>query len=286
MSRVLVMGDLHGAHLALQQCLERSEFDKENDTLIQLGDVVDGWPYVYECVEELLTIKNLISIKGNHDEWFDQWIKYGLHPEKWLYGGHATAESYVRHADRVVSLVNDFGAYKTNLTYIDIPESHRKFFNEQLLYFKDLDKNLFVHGGFNRHYLLSEQPSHLFYWDRDLWSSALATSPDMGFEGLSKSADAYAFRIKEPVKEIFIGHTSTTNWVEDNIPFDGGIHPITKPMHARNVWNLDTGAGFKGCLTIMDVETKEYWQSDPVKELYPDIRGRGDEINTKSGWER
>lgn len=34
------MGDIHGAYKALQQCLERSKFNYENDKLIQLGDVV------------------------------------------------------------------------------------------------------------------------------------------------------------------------------------------------------------------------------------------------------
>lgn len=30
----VVMGDIHGAHKALQQCLERSAFDRNKDTLI------------------------------------------------------------------------------------------------------------------------------------------------------------------------------------------------------------------------------------------------------------
>ena len=38
--RTLVMGDIHGAALALQQCFERAQFDFDNDCLIQLGVVV------------------------------------------------------------------------------------------------------------------------------------------------------------------------------------------------------------------------------------------------------
>ena len=78
------IGDIHGNYKALKQCLERSAFDKENDLLIQLGDVADGWHEVYECVDELLSIKNTIFIKGNHDcldeetEVFTKrgWLKY------------------------------------------------------------------------------------------------------------------------------------------------------------------------------------------------------------------
>ena len=45
-------------------------------------------------------------------------------------------------------------------------------------------------------------------------------------------------------------------------------------MNAANIWNLDTGAGFRGKLTIMDINTKEYWQSDNVNEIYVNERGR------------
>jgi serine/threonine protein phosphatase 1 len=58
------------------------------------------------------------------------------------------------------------------------------------------------------------------------------------------------------IRRIFIGHSSTINWKTD------------RPMRAANVWNLDTGAGSGGRLTIMDVETREFWQSDLMRELY------------------
>ena len=77
-------------------------------------------------------------------------------------------------------------------------------------------------------------------------------------------------------KEIFIGHTATENW--HNKPhykeFDGTNHAITVPMNRCNVWNMDTGGGFNGKVTVLDIKTKEFWQSDLVKELYPDEKGR------------
>jgi serine/threonine protein phosphatase 1 len=45
-------------------------------------------------------------------------------------------------------------------------------------------------------------------------------------------------------------------------------------MHASNVWNIDTGAGFWGKLSALDIDTKEFWQSEPVKDLYPGEKGR------------
>jgi len=62
--------------------------------------------------------------------------------------------------------------------------------------------------------------------------------------------------------EIYIGHTPTLR-----------IGNLT-PVKAANVWNIDTGAGFTGSLTMMDADTKEFWQSDPLPTLYPSEKGR------------
>lgn len=233
--RTLVMGDIHGAAKALLQCLERSNFDKDNDTLIFLGDVADGWGQVPECVEELLSIKNLIAIRGNHDKWAEDWMTTAAAPNFWLtQGGQATYDAY-----------------------IPIPEImniHRdKFFKKQHNFYIDDSDRAFVHGGYISFKGLGHEGSHsTYYWDRELWMIALS----------GKSLIGNIPKRLRPHSEIFIGHTATTNWKEDT------------PMNACNVWNLDTGAGFDGKLTIMDVETKEYWQSDNVKELYPDEVGR------------
>src|SRR5882762_9741337 len=94
--RTFVMGDIHGGYKALQQCLERAAFDRDKDTLIQLGDIADGFSEVYGCVEELLKIHNLVAIKGNHDEWLNQFVLTAYHPTEWRQGGAATARSYLR----------------------------------------------------------------------------------------------------------------------------------------------------------------------------------------------
>ncbi|MDQ3290959.1 MAG: hypothetical protein M3Q05_06675, partial [Bacteroidota bacterium] len=48
----------------------------------------------------------------------------------------------------------------------------------------------------------------------------------------------------------------------------------TQPLQMGNVILMDTGAAFTGCLSIMDIDSKEVRQSDPLMELYPDERGR------------
>jgi serine/threonine protein phosphatase 1 len=47
------------------------------------------------------------------------------------------------------------------------------------------------------------------------------------------------------------------------------------PLRYCEVTDLDTGGGWEGKLTIMDLDTREFWQSDFVYTLYPEEKGRG-----------
>lgn len=260
--KTFVLGDIHGNFKALQQCFERSGVDKETDRIIFLGDVVDGWSETYECVDLLLSCKNLVAIKGNHDDWWSTFLATGTHPAEFHHGGKATLESYSKHYEQV--------EYEGRF-YNRIPELHHEFFNNQLPYFLDTDGTLYVHGGFNRHYTLEEQPSpDIFWWDRDLIMQALSvvTIEDTRYQKLN---------IKDTrIKRVFIGHTATILWKnkEDISETEPKGSVMTRPIIASKVINVDTGAGFKGKLTIMNVETLEYWQSDRCDLLYPDERGR------------
>jgi serine/threonine protein phosphatase 1 len=62
--------------------------------------------------------------------------------------------------------------------------------------------------------------------------------------------------------EIYIGHTPTLHY------------DIEIPMQGCNVWNIDTGAGFHGKLTMLNVNTKAFYQSEFLQKLYPDEKGR------------
>ena len=106
-------------------------------------------------------------------------------------------------------------------------------------------------------------------WDRSLWDIALEVDDEW------KKGERY--ELLNQYNEIFIGHTTTMNW------FGKPHYPeykhnlsgrIVTPMNRCNVWNLDTGAGYKGRLTIMDIDSKEYWQSDMAVLLYPDETGK------------
>ena len=242
--RKFVLGDIHGGLKAIHQVLERANVTK-NDTLIFLGDFVDGWsesPAVLDFLIALQKKQSCIFIRGNHDELLLDWLlgnNENIDEKLWFqHGGEATVKSY-QNIDA------------------ETKEKHIDFLKSLQDYYLDDENRLFIHAGFtNMKGVEHEFFKPLFYWDRTLWETALAIDNQ-----LSKDAITYPLRLKI-YNEIFIGHTPVTKIDE------------TIPVNKACVWNVDTGAAFKGKLTIMDVDTKEFWQSDALPELYPNENGR------------
>ena len=241
MPATYVIGDIHGALKALQQLMDRIAPEKE-DTLVFLGDYVDGWSESAEVITYLMQLElqyRCIFIKGNHDAWCESWL-HGIMPEaSWLRnGGQATVASFNRlsAAERL---------------------AHTAFLERMQLYYTDDKNRLFIHAGFtSTHGPAHERFEPMLYWDRSLWELALAVDLRIPKESLR-----YPKRLKL-FREIYIGHTPSVNYGED------------MPMVAANVHNVDTGAAFMGKISAMNVDTKQVWQSDCVYLLYPNEKGR------------
>ncbi|MBU1913101.1 MAG: hypothetical protein KKB22_06190, partial [Candidatus Omnitrophica bacterium] len=124
-----------------------------------------------------------------------------------------------------------------------MPKAHIDFLKSGQLWIELKDK-IFVHGGFNPDISLSSHSTQVLVWDRMLLDMVWK----MQSIGNECKLGSY--------KDIFVGHTTTE------------LYNTLKPIHACNVWNIDTGAGWSGKLMIMDVTTKEYWQSDLTQDLY------------------
>lgn len=241
MSRTLAIGDIHGGLRALHQVFERAEVSV-NDRLIFLGDYVDGWSEssgVISFLIELSRKQECIFIRGNHDAWCEDWIAFGNDPDIWLFnGGKNTVESYKNYS-------------------LEELEVHLEFFQKMKNFHIDEKNRLFIHAGYSSmHGPEKEVYSSNYHWDRTLWETAVSMDAR-----LEKNSELYPKRLLL-YHEIFIGHTPTL--------YIGSKEPVNK----ANVWNLDTGAAFTGALTLLDIDTKEFWQSDPLTSLYPDEKGR------------
>lgn len=239
--RTLVIGDIHGGLRALHQVLERAKVTPK-DKLIFLGDYVDGWsqsPQVINLLIAMKTTHNIICIRGNHDDLLLEWLNDSKDNLQWYqHGGEATVLAY----ESVSS---------------ETKKKHIEFLKSLDNYHLDKENRLFIHAGFtNMNGIDYEYFPKLFYWDRTLWETALALDKNM------KKDDLFYPKRFTLYKEIYIGHTPVSRIGE------------TTPVQRAMIWNVDTGAAFKGPLTIMDVDTKEFWQSEPLNHLYFDEKGR------------
>lgn len=241
MGRTLVIGDIHGGLRALRQIFASAEITSK-DHLIFLGDYVDGWsesPQVLDFLIQLKRTHKCTLIRGNHDELLYQWLKFQKPNDMWYkHGGEATVKAYKAVSE-------------------DQKLAHIHFLESLDNYYLDAHNRLFVHAGFtNQNGVEYEYFPKMFYWERTLWETALALDPEMPKDHLyyPKRLNLY--------DEIYIGHTPVTK-IERTIP-----------IQMANVFNIDTGAAFKGPLTVFDVDSKQFWQSQPLPELYPEEKGR------------
>ncbi len=235
--RTFVVGDLHGYVHPLIELLQKVDFDYEEDRLISMGDLCDRGPDTWGVIEHLLKVKNLILIKGNHDPWLQQWLDTTVQDRIWLYnGGMTTIKSYISSENKNI-------------------DKHLELLKSALPYYKTIHNGqriCFVHGGFDKNHFIHDQNPESLMWDRELIMQAMSAGPKR------------KLKTKDEFDMIFVGHTPTLYW-DESVP-GKGLQPIYKPIYSGGIWNVDTGCGKGGRLTLMNLDTLEYIQSE--EKLY------------------
>lgn len=152
-------------------------------------------------------------------------------------------QSFLYYIDTDIDMFGgNYGSAKTIEQYKEILDKkpYENFFRNQIPFYVDNENRCFVHAGFDREYSIKDNMVDTLCWDRKLLAKALSCSPGDRL----KTIDDF--------KEIYIGHTPTFLYnKKGKIPtFSGEL-----------IWNLDTGSGKDGLLTMMNIDTKEYWQA-------------------------
>lgn len=134
---IVVISDIHGCYLELEQLIDQLNLKKlANPLIIFLGDYIDRGPDSKRVVEKIIDLKRyyeVVTLMGNHEKMLLDFLTKDSEELDSIFiynGGGATLESYKNE--------------KTQM--YDIPKEHLDFFQNLLLYYKT-ENYFFVHAG-------------------------------------------------------------------------------------------------------------------------------------------
>jgi len=88
----LVVGDIHGCFDELMDLLSQVSFNKEEDVLISVGDLIDRGPKIKEVMDFVRSLPHFYSVMGNHE---DKMLRlFRGTPVKIAHGLQKTVDSY------------------------------------------------------------------------------------------------------------------------------------------------------------------------------------------------
>jgi len=180
---------------ALLRVIEKANVTVD-DTLLFLGDLVDGWSQSYkviECLIELEKSHNCVPIKGNHDLYCEYWLMTGEDNSNWEQ--HGGLETMAGNKDK---------------TQVD-KDRHLAFFQKMEYYHIDDKERLFVHAGFtSEHGPIGENSNSILIWDRTLLETAIAMD-----ESLTPTSIRYPRRLR--LYDIHRSYTYSEIWYRYSI---------------------------------------------------------------------
>jgi serine/threonine protein phosphatase 1 len=172
MRKLFAVGDIHGHHAELMALMATLRADAglqpERDTVVFLGDYVDGGPETRAVLTQLMAWQRQCPhwrfLKGNHEDlMLDALVyhfrTYGDYYIWWNQGGRATAHSY---------LPPEASAYERSIMQPRefIPPDHLDWINALPLTHEQ-HGYIFVHAGFRPRIGLPGQRERDMLWIRD-----------------------------------------------------------------------------------------------------------------------
>jgi serine/threonine protein phosphatase 1 len=158
MNKIFAIGDIHGCLEKLKELMNKIRIDKNNDTIIFIGDYIDRGKSSREVVDYVIRLqgeyKNTICLLGNHEYMLTRYLEC---VDEGIYlgnGGINTLQSYG------ISLSDGIKERKRK-----IPGKHRQFF-ESLLPYYETDDYIFVHAGIKPELPMKEQTMDDLLWIR------------------------------------------------------------------------------------------------------------------------
>lgn len=164
--RIFAVSDIHGYYDILRETLKSVGFreNNENDLLVCCGDYWDRGDKPYEVMTYLMSLNNVVLIKGNHE--------YLM--ESYLDRGYALRHDYQNGTGKTFQiLVNKIKVKKKQPTLPQVTKIINEFYSKMVDYFET--KNyVFVHGWIpcNMKGFKTDFPLYDFDWRNGNWSES------------------------------------------------------------------------------------------------------------------
>jgi serine/threonine protein phosphatase 1 len=231
--RFYAIGDIHGQRGMLEAAHERIARDRDTTgdreaPVIHLGDLVDRGPDSSGVIQFLVEGRERgepwLSIRGNHDAMFADFLSTTANPDDQLRAGLTWLNGRVGGEATLASYGIRTGIFRSRRAIVEdareaVPASHVDFLNALPL-FHATPELLFVHAGIRPGIPITRQDPTDLTWIRE---DFLGDERDHGYL-------------------VVHGHT-----------------PVDEPQHRGNRINLDTGAGFGHPMTAAVFEDRACW---------------------------
>lgn len=223
-----VLGDLHGNFKGLSQLFQKTNFNYKEDVLFFIGDLLDG-----HANDSVLCLEELSKI----DNFFpcvgnhDLWLKY------WLETGKVNKTWLKSGAERTLTNLLQCKNYRELLTA----------YFKKTKYWYSYKQFFLCHAGFDTRKSVTNQKEINFAINRSLFQKAIVA------DAQNKKLKFNFTNVNFNFDSVIIGHTPTVSH---------------KPEFVSNVINIDTGSANGGKLTMLNLNTLEYFQSELTKKLY------------------
>src|SRR3954467_8754708 len=168
--KTFVVGDIHGRRAQLSALLEVLPHDKDSDSLVFLGDLIDRGPDAPGVVADVLELQRAnpartIVIRGNHEQMMLDFIEDDS--RLWLAhvtGGDQTFQQYTE-TPLHLETEEDFDQARRRLEEA-VPAEHVEFFRQMPHYYED-DYALYVHAGLDHGKHPRDTELRHLLWARD-----------------------------------------------------------------------------------------------------------------------
>jgi serine/threonine protein phosphatase 1 len=168
--KTFVIGDVHGRRAQLTSLIDMLPLDKDKDTLVFLGDLIDRGVDAPGVVDDVWKLKNdsfsrVIYLRGNHEQMLLDFLDQGA--ALWLApatGGQSSFEQYTGTPLQVNS-VADFDTAR-EMMRAAMPESHLELIRDTVMFHED-DFAIYVHAGLEKDKHPSDSDTAVLMWARD-----------------------------------------------------------------------------------------------------------------------